>query len=95
MVDVRTIPANPKEVHAGTIRQVWMINYGMENAYDSGIPIRVRFWSIRAEDHDVGVCGEFDVVLFTAQIISGVVHPKHFVLIELASTELDLSSLCI
>ena len=47
------------------------------------------------EDHDVGVCEGFDVVLLTTQIISSVVHPKHFVLIELASTKLDLSSLCI
>ena len=53
------------------------------------------FWSIRAEDHDVGVCGEFDVVLFMAQIISGIIHLKHFVLIELTSMELNLSSLCI
>ena len=67
----------------------------MENAYDLSIPVRVWSRSIRTEDHDVGVCEGFDVVLLTTQIISSVVHPKHFVLIELASTKLDLSSLCI
>ena len=67
----------------------------MKNANDSRIPVGVWIRSIRTEDHDVGACDGFDVVLLTTQIISSIVHPKHFVLIELVSMKLDLSSLCI
>jgi len=72
-----------------------MVNHDMEYPDDPGIPIWVRVGSIGTKDHDVGLCSGVDGVLFTTQVICSVVHAKNFVLIELASVELNLSSLCI